>query len=165
LNVILKSPPDIACLMLGSPQDHNYIKASEWQVKIALVWQHHPRSTPIKSRPVYTHQNILYCVRNNAAFSWIRPRDEFASLIEDYPRYSITEFGQSKPAELLEELISCMPQIKTLCDPFAGAGTTMISAELSGRQSYNIELNPLFCAVALSRFSDEYPKAKIEVVV
>jgi DNA modification methylase len=37
-------------------------------------------------------------------------------------------------------------------DPFAGSGSTLLAAELTGRVCYAIELEPGYCELTLSRW-------------
>jgi len=58
-----------------------------------------------------------------------------------------------KPAELLAELIrvSSRPGQRVL-DPFAGSGSTLIAAHLTGRTCYACELEPGYCELILERW-------------
>jgi len=54
------------------------------------------------------------------------------------------------PAELARNcILAGCPAGGTVLDPFAGSGTTGIVAEMEGRNSILIELNPLYAAMAL----------------
>ena len=44
------------------------------------------------------------------------------------------------------------PRPSIVLDPFLGAGTTMIAAEMHGRRAYGIELNPSYADLALARY-------------
>lgn len=38
-----------------------------------------------------------------------------------------------------------------MLDPFAGSGTTLVAAELTGWRGYCVELEPVYCDVAVRR--------------
>jgi len=58
-----------------------------------------------------------------------------------------------KPVPLLEEIIlAAAPARGTILDPFAGAGSTLIAAERTGRICLAAELEPRYCDIALARW-------------
>ena len=40
-----------------------------------------------------------------------------------------------------------------MLDAFAGSGTTLVAAERTGRRGFGIELDPLYCDVAVRRLA------------
>jgi len=59
-----------------------------------------------------------------------------------------------KPIDVLLYLLRVHCNAATVCDPFAGSGTTMIASEQKGRTFYGMELVPRYVAVALERAAD-----------
>lgn len=58
-----------------------------------------------------------------------------------------------KPVSITSRLIElCVEENGIVLDPFAGSGTVAVAAELCGRQSISIELEPAFVAIILWRF-------------
>jgi DNA modification methylase len=57
-----------------------------------------------------------------------------------------------KPVALVEDAIQdCSHRGGIVLDPFVGSGTSLIAAERTGRIGYGIEIDPLYCDVALRR--------------
>jgi len=58
-----------------------------------------------------------------------------------------------KPTELLAELLRCSSRPgQVVLDPFAGSGSTLLAAELTGRVCQAIELEPGYCELILARW-------------
>ena len=58
-----------------------------------------------------------------------------------------------KPVELVADAIrDCSRRRQIILDPFAGAGTTLIAAEKTGRQARVLELDPLYCDTIIRRW-------------
>ena len=60
-----------------------------------------------------------------------------------------------KPVSLVEWVVNSFkaePQI--ILDPFLGSGTTLIAAEKTGRKSYGLEIDPIYCDVAVRRWEN-----------
>jgi len=58
-----------------------------------------------------------------------------------------------KPVPLLEEIIRCAaPARGRVLDPFAGSGSTLVAAQLTGRTCLAAELEPRYCDIVLARF-------------
>lgn len=57
-----------------------------------------------------------------------------------------------KPVAMVEDAIrDCSRRSGIVLDPFVGSGTTLMAAERTGRRGFGIELDPLYCDVAVRR--------------
>jgi DNA modification methylase len=56
---------------------------------------------------------------------------------------------------IADAILDCSKQGGIVLDPFAGSGTTLIAAEMTGRIGYGIELDPKYCDVILRRLEAE----------
>ena len=60
-----------------------------------------------------------------------------------------------KPVALVADAIrDCTLRGEVVLDPFAGSGSTMIAAEITGRYARLLELDPLYCDVIIRRFEE-----------
>ena len=53
---------------------------------------------------------------------------------------------------IAEAILDCTERGDIVLDPFLGSGTTLIAAERTGRRAYGIELDSLYCDVAVRRW-------------
>ncbi len=58
-----------------------------------------------------------------------------------------------KPIPLLRQLLHVCGD--TICDPFAGSGSTLVAARESGRRAIGIEIEERFCEIAARRLDQE----------
>ena len=64
------------------------------------------------------------------------------------------------PVELAEEMIGAYSREgDVVFEPFCGSGTQVIAAEKTGRHCYGMELDPVYCDVAVRRWQDFTGKA------
>jgi DNA modification methylase len=56
-----------------------------------------------------------------------------------------------KPVDLLRTLLRVADFARTVYDPFAGSGSTVVAAEMEGRTAFGMELDPGYLAVGLER--------------
>jgi DNA modification methylase len=62
-----------------------------------------------------------------------------------------------KPVALVADAMrDCSHRGGIVLDSFAGSGTTLIAAEVTGRKAYALELDPYYVDVALERFEDRF---------
>jgi len=60
-----------------------------------------------------------------------------------------------KPTALLVEMLGrWSPERTIVADPFLGSGSTMIAAEQTGRRCYGMDIDPLYCDVAVKRWEN-----------
>jgi len=60
-----------------------------------------------------------------------------------------------KPLALVADALKdCSKQNAIVLDPFSGSGTTLIAAEKTGRRARVIELDPIYCDVAVRRWQN-----------
>jgi hypothetical protein len=64
-----------------------------------------------------------------------------------------TSHGTQKPVEcMLRPIENSSKPGDSVYDPFVGSGTTIIAAEISGRCCYAMDIDPIFCTVAIERW-------------
>ena len=56
-----------------------------------------------------------------------------------------------KPLALMRWCLQFAPDAKTIIDPFAGSGTTLLAAKLEGRIAVGIEISEEYCEIAANR--------------
>jgi excisionase family DNA binding protein len=134
------------------------LQAAGWTLRSSIIW-HRPSSLgepSSRDRPWRTHENVFVFSKqpkyffNRAALGdeediWTigaRPKNPYAHCAPF-------------PVELVERCISCgcKPGGMVL-DPFAGSGTTLVAALLTGRSAVGIELNDQYSALAERRVLD-----------
>ncbi len=66
------------------------------------------------------------------------------------------EYGHptQKPVALMEWCLGFLPDAKTILDPFAGSGTTLVACQRMGRHGTGIELDPDYFAIACKRVDE-----------
>jgi DNA modification methylase len=96
----------------------------------------------------------------------IIPRFRLGQLVpnKDNPRTITKRTGNElhptqKPVELLAAILHVTDMAKTVADPFAGAGSTLIAAADCGRTWCGAEIDPRFCDVIRRRWHS-YATAK-----
>jgi len=59
-----------------------------------------------------------------------------------------------KPVALMEWCLGFLPDAKTILDPFAGSGTTLVACQRMGRHGTGIELDPDYFEIACRRVDE-----------
>lgn len=68
-----------------------------------------------------------------------------------------------KPIKLIARLITNSSKRGwIILDPFAGSGTTLVAAEMTGRTARCIELDPHYCDVIVRRYAQTFGKDSIQ---
>lgn len=70
-------------------------------------------------------------------------------------RGDLTLHSTTKPVDMISDAIKdCSPRGGIILDPTAGAGSTLIAAERTGRIARLIEIDPAYCDVVVRRWQD-----------
>jgi DNA modification methylase len=68
----------------------------------------------------------------------------------------LTDHPTVKPKKLVADaILDCSTRGSIVLDSFAGSGTTLVSAEMTGRRGYGIELDPKYADVIIRRVEEE----------
>ena len=85
-----------------------------------------------------------------AATSLRMPSKAFRlSRVEAYAKGK--QHPTQKPVALMRWCLQFIPNAKTILDPFAGSGTTLLAAKLEGRKAVGIEISEEYCEIAANR--------------
>lgn len=76
-----------------------------------------------------------------------KPAKMFKQRVTAFPKYHPT----TKPVNLLEWCLSFFPDVKTVCDPFMGSGSTGVACVNTGRKFIGIELDEGYFNIAKER--------------
>ena len=112
-------------------------------------WQHEPCWYAVRTKGQWAgdrKQTTVWQIKNNNIFGGNRGDD---GLEKKWGH------GTQKPVECMKRPIenNSSPG-QAVYDPFAGTGTTIIAAEMTGRSCHAIEINPAYVDVAIVRWQD-----------
>ena len=107
------------------------------------------------------YEPILYGWKEGSDHYWCGARDQGDVWFVDKPRKNDLH-PTMKPVALVERAIRNSSKSRDIVlDPFAGAGSTLIACEKTGRSARLVELDPRYCDVICKRWRDWTGKAAI----
>ena len=128
------------------------LEASGFAMRAQIIWA---KSQLAMSRGHYhfQHEPCWYAVRKGGTGHWSGDRKQTTLWQIDKPRKSETGHSTQKPVECMKRPIenNSTPG-QAVYEPFSGSGTTIIAAEMTGRQCLAIELAPEYVDVAVKRW-------------
>lgn len=123
---------------------YDALEAAGYPVRNMLVWDKEQMGMGFPWRS--QHELIAFAKRTGAKLN-----DGKRGNVLKCARQKNELHPTQKPAELITAILSNEPGSK-IYDPFAGSGTTMIAAEMEGRQALCLEISPAYCDVAVKRW-------------
>lgn len=126
--------------------------AVDFEIRAQIIWAKHQF---VIGRGHYHphHEPCWYAVRKKGTGHWVGDRKQSTLWQIDKPRKSETGHSTQKPVECMKRPIenNSTPG-QAVYEPFSGSGTTIIAAEMTGRQCLAIELAPEYVDVAVKRW-------------
>lgn len=135
---------------------------TKWQFKQCLIWV---KNTFVLSRQDYhyQHEPILYGWKGGSAHTWHGGRNQSTIWNFDKPARNGVH-PTMKPIELVKKAIeNSSDENAIVMDAFGGSGTTMIVAQITGRVSRLLELDPKYCDVIVERMRSLWPGLPIKL--
>jgi DNA modification methylase len=150
-------PGDVAYVWHGglhSIEQASSLQKAGFEVRSQIVWD---KGRIVISRGDYhwQHECCWYAVRKGKTGHWNGSRTE--STVWQIPKQQASETGHGtqKPVPCMKRPIENNSLAgEPVYDPFAGSGTTVIAAEMTGRLCRAIELYPPYVDVAVLRWQN-----------
>lgn len=110
------------------------------------------------------HENITFAVyelskaNREKGYGNLAARLRKGSVLRSMRPHSgrVQHHPTEKPVDILRQLIESSSVMgETVCDPFAGSGSTLIAAALEGRLAVGCEIEERYCEAAAKRFDAE----------
>lgn len=104
---------------------------------------------------LYEHGSLLYGWKPGAAHTAPADRKQTSVWHVARPRVN-KEHPTKKPVELMAKAMGISTlRDEIVYDPFAGSGTTLITAEYCRRRCFAMEIDPLYCDVIVQRWEEK----------
>ena len=137
--------------------------ATDFVIRTQIIWN---KSSLLLGRGDYhwKHEPCWYAVKKGQTGQYVGHRKQSTVWDIDKPRTNETGHTTQKPVECMKRPIenNSSPG-QAVYDPFLGSGTTLIAAEMTGRQCIGIELNPQYCDVIITRWSNFTGKDEVTI--
>jgi DNA modification methylase len=148
-------PGDVAYVWhagVFSPAVAESLVATRFAIRALIVWAKH-RHTFGRGHYHHMHEPCWYAVRVGSSGHWSGDRKQTTLWEIDSNRNNKTGHGTQKPVECMKRPIENNSSVgQAVYEPFAGSGTTIIAAEMTGRACHAIELSPGYADVCVKRW-------------
>ena len=130
----------------------NSLTACDFVIRSQIIWAK-DRFALSRGDYHWQHEPCWYAVRKTGKGHWAGDRSQATLWNIKSREDGGIGHGTQKPVECMRRPIenNSSPG-QAVYEPFSGSGTTIIAAEMTGRSSYAIELNPQYVDVAVRRW-------------
>ena len=135
-------------------EPYRWLYKTPFIIKQEIVWQNGSQNFD-KCR-IYPMTERVYWLTKDAKtklFNAINHHDIFTRA-EWQPVKTKGAFKRAYPEKMVEEIISCFPDVKVVLDPFSGSGTTCCVAKRMGKDYIGFELSTDSCKIAEERLEN-----------
>ena len=135
-------------------EPYRWLYKTPFIIKQEIVWQNGSQNFD-KCR-IYPMTERVYWLTKDAKtklFNAINHHDIFTRA-EWQPVKTKGAFKREKKKKMVEDIISCFPDIKVVLDPFSGSGTTCCVAKRMGKDYIGFELSTDSCKIAEERLEN-----------
>ena len=150
----------------------NGVMISPYEWLLQSFWKDRPNNFPIKG--TFTIKQELVWFNGSQNFDKIRfypmtervywltksPETKLINNINHHDFFSKTDWPavgsggkhtRAFPEKMVEDILKCFPESKTVLDPYCGSGTTCIVADRMGKYGIGIEINEEYIKLANER--------------
>ncbi len=152
----IMKPGAVFYIWHADSEGYNFRGAAQdvgWKIRQCLIWK---KSSLVMGRQDYQwmHEPCLYGWKEGAAHLWATDRKQ--TTIMEFAKPSRNgSHPTMKPVELFAyQLLNNTKGNDLVVDSFSGSGTTIIAAEMKGRDACAMELDPAYVDVAVKRWQD-----------
>ena len=136
-----------------SPEVAGSLANVGFEMRALIVWG---KNQMVISRGHYhnQHEPCWYVVRKNATAHWSGDRKQTTLWhISGKDQDAATVHGTQKPVECMRRpILNNSSPGQAIYEPFCGSGTQIVAAERAGRRCFAMELDPIYCDVAVRRW-------------
>lgn len=136
------------------PESILALESVGFERRVLIVWG---KTRLVMGRGHYHNQEeeCWYAVRKDGTGHWSGGRFETTLWAIDSPRKSETGHSTQKPVECMRRpIVNNSKPGQAVYDPFLGSGTTVIAAEIEGRQCLGLEIEAAYVDVIIKRWQD-----------
>lgn len=144
------------CVFCGK-QQLKQLLAATGDRRWALVTWNKPNPTPLTNANYLPDtEYIVHAFQTGRLFGEYRDKARF--IVHPVEQNDLGH-PTVKPLAVVSKMVRLGSQEgETICDPFAGSGTTLVAAKLLNRRAIGIEINEKFCEIAANRMAQEFLK-------
>lgn len=135
-------------------EPYRWLYKTPFIIKQEIVWQNGSQNFD-KCR-IYPMTERVYWLTKDAKtklFNAINHHDIFTRA-EWKPVKTKGAFKRAYPEKMVEDIISCFPDVRVVLDPFSGSGTTCCVAKRMGKDYIGFELSTDSCKIAEERLEN-----------
>ncbi|MFA5291922.1 MAG: DNA modification methylase [Phycisphaerae bacterium] len=129
------------------------IRRASFKVRNPIIWAKNCGAFGF-ARYKFQHEPIFYCHIEGQSDAWYGDLTQTTVWNEKKPSANRLH-PTMKPVEIVQRaLVNSSKAGDMVLDLFMGSGTTMIACEQTGRVSYGMELDPIYCDVVVKRYEE-----------
>jgi len=134
---------------------YKWIFKSNWLVKQEIVWNNgSPNFNPVRFFP--QTERVYWLVKNkNTVLKNVISHNDIFTRKEWKPVGRKGKHSRAFPEKLVEDILICFEDSKTVLDTYMGSGTTGVVAQRMNKQFIGIELNTEYYELAKRRINED----------
>lgn len=130
--------------------------AAGFEIRSQIIWAKN-RFAMSRGNYHWQHEPCWYAIRKGENSEWMGSRKETTIWNIDILQKLEHAHPNQKPVECMRRpILNNSSPGQLVFDPFAGTGTTIIAAELTGRAARCIELDPAYCQLIVDRYNQMF---------